>query len=860
MNMLPRLPQSTALLGTAAAYALLGLLTISYFSRQGIASIFYLPSGVALAALLLGGRRYAGAVFLGSLLLELYVVGQVWPSILMAGGATLGAMLGARLIQRDGRFDIRLSGVDDLFRLGLAGLISATISAAIGTTALLQAGRLASNGYLSAFADWWMGDLIGITLLTPLILTGQTLSAASFRSLSWSRAAEGALVFGLGIVFSGFIFLDWGHPQDKSAVHDLVNVLALPYWTLLCMLWAALRLGTFATMLLVTIIVMMGITGIMGGKGAFNFYADMAPFAHWFYAMVLSLCGMALAGFMDENRRLNQRLLEKQRATEDELQISLSTLLLHDEALNQISQGVMITDMKHRITYVNREFARITGYLAEEMLGQSWNYLNGPNTDGELLSQMCAALDAAQPFHGEFLHYRKDGTPFWNALSIAPVVNAQGDVGQFVAVSSDITAQRKVRTELNTYLAALDQHAIVSATDIQGRIFSVNAKFCEISGYARDELLGQDHRILNSGLHPKEFFVDMYRTLAARQVWHGQIRNRKKDGEHYWVQVTITPFMDIFGKPESYVAIRTDITRQKMIEAQLANNARELQSAHRQLQADHQQLIDLKKLSEQSHRQLLQAEKMSSIGHLAAGVAHEINNPIGFVNSNFGTLGRYIDDLMPFVELGATTPAGENLQRNIDLDFLRTDLRDLLAESTEGLQRVRKIVQNLKDFSHVGEAEWQQADLLTGLEQTLTVAWHELKYKAQIQRELSPLPCICCIPAQINQVFLNLLVNAAQSIDGEGIITLRSGVAGEQVWIEIADTGCGMDEATQRKIFDPFFTTKPVGTGTGLGMSISWDIIEKHAGSIEVTSTPGAGTCIRINLPIAGPAGKETTQ
>ncbi|MCX8017848.1 MAG: hemerythrin domain-containing protein, partial [Rhodocyclaceae bacterium] len=174
-------------------------------------------------------------------------------------------------------------------------------------------------------------------------------------------------------------------------------------------------------------------------------------------------------------------------------------------------------------------------------------------------------------------------------------------------------------------------------------------------------------------------------------------------------------------------------------------------------------------------RELLQSEKMASIGQLAAGVAHEINNPIGFVNSNLGTLGRYVEDLLALAELGAATPQGQALRQRIDLDFLKEDLAALLRESQEGLDRVRKIVANLKDFSRLDQAEWQEADLLAGLESTLNVVWHELKYKAEVVRELHPLPQVRCMPAQINQVFMNLLINAAQAIAQHGTITLRSG-------------------------------------------------------------------------------------
>lgn len=161
---------------------------------------------------------------------------------------------------------------------------------------------------------------------------------------------------------------------------------------------------------------------------------------------------------------------------------------------------------------------------------------------------------------------------------------------------------------------------------------------------------------------------------------------------------------------------------------------------------------------------------------------------------------------------------------------------------------------NLKDFAHLDEAEWQQADLLAGLESTLGVALHKWKDKADVVRQLTPLPDVRCMPAQINQVFLNLLVNAAQSITGHGTITLRSGKTNDGfVWVEVADTGCGMDETTRQRMCDPFFTTKPVGTGTGLGMAVTYDIIKKHGGRLEVESAVGQGTRIRVWLPIAGP-------
>lgn len=262
---------------------------------------------------------------------------------------------------------------------------------------------------------------------------------------------------------------------------------------------------------------------------------------------------------------------------------------------------------------------------------------------------------------------------------------------------------------------------------------------------------------------------------------------------------------------------------------------------------------------EEAHNQLLQSEKMASIGQLAAGVAHEINNPVGFVNSNLGALQKYIDSLLRLIaayeehdgEIASQSRESlKALKREIDIDFLRDDIKELMAESQGGLQRVKRIVQDLKDFSHVGDSELQWANLESGLESTLNVVWNELKYKAEVVRDYGAIPEVECIPSQLNQVFMNLLVNAAQAIKDHGVITLRTRQLGDDVCVEIADTGSGIPPEIINRIFDPFFTTKPVGSGTGLGLSITHGIIRKHGGRIEVDSEPGMGTTFRIVLPI----------
>lgn len=258
---------------------------------------------------------------------------------------------------------------------------------------------------------------------------------------------------------------------------------------------------------------------------------------------------------------------------------------------------------------------------------------------------------------------------------------------------------------------------------------------------------------------------------------------------------------------------------------------------------------------------MLQSEKMASIGQLAAGVAHEINNPIGFVNSNLGTLQRYMQDILQLLasyenseaELPpATRAALAGLKQKIDIDYMRKDVGNLLFESMEGLQRVKRIVQNLKDFSHMEEQERQLANLEQGLDSTLNIIWNGLKYKADVVKEYAGIPQIECIPAQLNQVFMNLLMNAAQAIEAHGRITVRTGVDGDDVWVEVEDTGNGIKPEHLDRVFDPFFTTKPVGSGTGLGLSLSYKIVQEHGGRIEVKSEPGKGAIFRVVLPQHG--------
>jgi len=277
--------------------------------------------------------------------------------------------------------------------------------------------------------------------------------------------------------------------------------------------------------------------------------------------------------------------------------------------------------------------------------------------------------------------------------------------------------------------------------------------------------------------------------------------------------------------------------------------------------AQQQQLIHR---LEEAQNQLLQSEKMAAIGQLAAGVAHEINNPVGFIFSNLQTLqeylqkmGKYIDllgkiiDKVPQNTLHAMK--ADYVQRN-QLEMVLADCPELVAESLEGADRVMAIVKSLKEFSHVDSTDWQQADITHGIESTLRILSNELKYKAEVIRHYAPnLPHLYCQPMQLNQVFMNLLVNAAQAIETFGKIEVSVREIDNAVEVKVQDSGSGIAPDHLKRIFEPFFTTKPVGKGTGLGLSLSYSIIHRHQGQIKVSSELGKGTCFTLILPLLTP-------
>lgn len=428
-----------------------------------------------------------------------------------------------------------------------------------------------------------------------------------------------------------------------------------------------------------------------------------------------------------------------------------------------------------------------------------------------------------------------------------------------------------------TALAASEERyrSLVESTNVVGWEFETERRAMTFIGPQIVGLLGHPIAIWRAkGFTPETVMPDSLAVLdAALQGPSDRINLecclRTADGRSRWFVALADRREGAAGSLWQGHLVDIDARKRSEQELEAYRHELELRVAQRTVDLDakvaelevkrEEQRVLIEKL-EAARNQAMQAEKLASIGQLAAGVAHEINNPIGFVLSNFKSLERYMTDVFDVIAAyeaaEALLPSGpqaaalRQAKEAAELDFVREDIKQLLIESCDGLDRVKRIVQDLKDFSRVGENEWQMADLVRGLESTLNVVRNEVKYKAEVVKHYGATPEIECMPSQLNQVFMNLLVNAAHAITDRGTITIGSGTAGDQVWIAVSDTGSGISPDVLSRIFDPFFTTKPVGQGTGLGLSLSYSIVRRHGGRIEVESEVGVGTTFRVLLPI----------
>ena len=546
-------------------------------------------------------------------------------------------------------------------------------------------------------------------------------------------------------------------------------------------------------------------------------------------------------------------------------------LRLLDRAIAASSNGIIITDPlqpDNPVIYANPGFERITGYSINDAIGKNCRFLQGIETTQPALAELSRAFQEERECHVILRNYRKDGTLFWNELSISPVRDASGKLTHYIGVQTDITELQQAKAALleseARYRAAaegsLDAFFLLqSLRDETGSIIDftftdVNYRGEELISLSKAEIIG--NRLCEVlPIHRTGGFFEKYVSVVETQeVLEEEFSIATPEVQAEWFHHMVVPLTD-------GIAITTkDITERKRAEAALRKLSQQEREKAQQLEKTLKELQD-------TQAQLVQQEKMASLGQLVAGVAHEINNPISFIYGNIYPASEYIQDLLHLLQLyqqhyPEPVPEIATELNNIELDFIIEDFPKLLASMREGANRISEIVLSLKNFSNLEKKERKRVDIHQGINDTLLLLQHRFKHQPggiefELIKEYGNLPLVECYPSQLNQVFMNIISNGLDALESDsrnlpGRITISTETLNpDRVVIRIANNGLGMTPEVRTRIFDPFFSTKPVGSGTGLGLAISYQIVVgKHKGMLTCLSEPEMGTEFWIELPI----------
>jgi PAS domain S-box-containing protein len=538
-------------------------------------------------------------------------------------------------------------------------------------------------------------------------------------------------------------------------------------------------------------------------------------------------------------------------------------------------------------SYVSPVVLKITGRRPDFFLGglKHWWSVVHPE-DRPRCEKAIVRLREGQPIQEEYRVVWPDGRYRWvrDSVLVSPSPAGEGTI-RLDGVLTDITERKRAEEALARERALL-RGLIDSIPDLifykdrEGKYLGCNAAFEAYTGRREREVIG----LTDVELFGKE--VGAATQEKDRQVLlEGKPRRNEEcttypDGRQVLVEVLKTPFFSLEGRLLGLIGISRDITERKQAEEKLRQTAAELTTSNQQLQQFTAELQALAASERQAHEelkraqsQMIQSERLAVLGQLVAGVAHEINNPLAFVSNNLAVLQRDVQSLRELLQLYQEADAHlaahrpevaqrvQEFAERIDLGYTLSNLDGLMRRTRDGLSRIQQIVKDLRDFARLDESDLKEADLNTGIENTVNIIRGEAKkQQVDIHLELAPLPQVTCYPARINQVVLNLLTNAIQACSAGGRVTVRTETEVDGVAIHVVDTGTGIDPAIRARIFDPFFTTKPPGQGTGLGLSISFKFIEEHGGRIELASEVGKGTHFTVHIPLLAAVNARRTR
>ena len=546
-------------------------------------------------------------------------------------------------------------------------------------------------------------------------------------------------------------------------------------------------------------------------------------------------------------------------------------------AIAKNADGIAIVNKQGLVCFANPSAEALFNCKAEELLGQPFFgnlVVEGSACDIEMDTNIIPQVGETEAAGMRFVQTEVEAIRKHKANAVVEMrvveTEWEGEIA-YLATLRDVTDRKRAEEMLWLYDRAMAATStgvtIADATKPEHPIIYCNPAFESMTGYPREEILGKNSRFLQGNDTDPEALEIIRQALKTDSECQVILKNYRKDGTAFWNALSVSPVRDRSGQLTHFIGIQRDITAGKQAEETLQNSEAQSREQSAQLAAA---LDELKS----THSQLVQSEKMSSLGLLIAGVAHEINNPVSFIHGNLAYLKDYTQDLLHLLALYEQhypNPVAEIKQQTEknDLDFLVEDLPKILSSMTIGVERICQIVQSLRNFSRHDDSQMKPVNLHEGIDSTVLILNHRLKGNGeippiQILKQYGNLPPVECFAGPINQVFMNILSNAIDALDDPNSqltfeqmsdnpsqITICTEVVGNFVEIKIADNGPGITEEVKQRIFDTFFTTKPIGKGTGMGLSISYQIIvERHQGKLYCTSELGKGTEFTIEMPI----------
>ena len=771
----------------ALAYFVTGWLGLRLPAVGSHITLLWLPTGIAVGSLLRWGNGCWPGVALGAFAVN-FATGASWvASSGIAVGNTLGPLVAAWALRRMGlhaEFDRKR----DILLLGAGAVLGMLVSSTGGVAVLSLAGML-RDGRTAAWLAWWAGDVTGVITTAPLVLA---FTRKEWRSilLRWAEFLTWVSVTLLA-AWSVFV-LNRGLNGQPWAV----TFLALPL-----VAWGALRFGSTGTSLALILLSAAAAFGAATGRGPFHRSDPIeSAVVLWLFMATSAALGWVITAVH----------FARVRAT------GIQTLF--EQALSEVSFGILLTGLDRRITYVNAGFTRLTGYSESELLGKSCAILQGPGTDPATVEKLKSAVHGDGVFDGEILNYRKDGTPFWNALMISPVRDDSGEMTGFLGVQRDITKREEAGEALRDsearyrLLFEANPHPMWVYDLETLRFLAVNVAAVTHYGYRQEEFLAMTIR----DIRPPEDVPALLANVAATGAGPddaGVWRHCKRDGS--LLDVEISSHEIEFDGRHARVVLANDVTEQ------------------------HRAKIEREQLS----RKMQETQKLESLGVLAGGIAHDFNNILTAV---LGNASLALNEVRP------GSPVHECLDQINQAALRAADLcRQMLAYSGRGRFVVRRL------------------DLGQLIAETTQMLQISISKKAVLRFRPAPsLPPVEVDPTQMRQVIMNLVINASDAIGEKGgVIHVSTGVIrvdeaylsaaniarelpeGDYVFLEVSDDGCGMSPETQAKIFDPFFTTK--FTGRGLGLAAVLGIVRGHKGALKVYSELGRGSTFKLLFPAA---------